>query len=669
MLRSFTTYLFCFFLIMLLGIGPQSVASNNAAYQARQQAYNDSALAHFNVNAMIIQAYMGLPVDSAALASTLLSVPIRPTIDFAIEQLVRVLYFSHGTYDSMIVPVLRTVPYWINYGDTIRGYYTENHMIQWMSSAWLLHERYGLHVDSQLHSRLIYFLKLKNQFGYYEFYSSTYSPFSLAALLNLADFSQDTVIKNLATRASQVLMRDFMTLTNDKGVFFPAAGRNYAADYELPYGGDHNNIIWLLTGMGQMPIGASHGGTFLSTSTVSVDSAAQSWVPVLDTVIIKGHSIDSGYAMNSVALDSTDRVIFQLSAGEYFNAQCAVSTYQLLTDSNLWHNSGFIQFLRLSTVPVSIIPALSKALNTASYSSVLCTDTIAIFKHQSITLSSILDYWPGYWGYEQYPCVANVETTAVYTRSGMVDSIWTNRNAHTQNDDMPYVKQVKNVALEMYRPLPKSTILTASDPTVSLHWRNGDFSEVRNDSLWLLGRVDNNYIGVRRPCAGMIGGLWACDITPGSSWVIIVGDSLMYGSFNNFQAVIDSSQFTERWYYDSVAHLSDYYAQIIVDGDTVNHLWGIDSTTNTGIKNIPPDPAQDIVIYPNPANTSLNISLAKTPVNGTIEVYSIIGKVVYQSSISSKDISIPTTQWSDGIYEIRVSEDTSLMLKRFVISH
>jgi hypothetical protein len=666
-MRSFHTILCCLFFLIFFGAGQKASCSNNPAlFAGRAQAYVDSALVYGGSNAMPIQAFRGVTVDSVALANMLAGVTTGATSDFEYEQLVRILLFAPGVYDTTILPTLRRVHYWVNYGDTLDCYWSENHMAQWMSSHWLLHEYYGIPADSNLRTRLVHFLNLKIQYGYYEFYSSVYNPYCLAGLLNLADFSQDTVVKNLAVKASQVLMKDFLTLANDKGVSYPTAGRNYSDKYDQPYGQNHNDIIWLLSGMGPMPIGSSHAGAFLSTTTVPLDSVILSWVPVIDTVYIRGHSLDAGYAMNSY-LDSLDRIVFQWSAGEYFVPEYAEASFILITDSNLWHNQVFSVFLPLSTLAPSSIPGIAQNLYSASYSSIMCSDTIAIFKHNSITLSSIQDYWPGYWGYQQYPCVANVETTAVFTASGVVDSVWGNRSATNENDDLPYVKQVKNVALEMYRPLPKAPLLGVSNPTVSLHWRSGDFTEIRNDSLWLLGRVDNNYVGVRRSCVGTINGVWACDITPGSGWVIIVGDSLMYGSFNNFQTVIDSSKYTERWYYDSVAQQSDYFAQIIIDGDTINHVWANDSAT-TGIQNIKPD-GTGLNVYPNPASTALNISLDNNPVNGTIEVYSTIGDLIFQSPITGKTVSIPISQWSDGIYAVRVVTESGTVSKCFVVSH
>ncbi|MGL1549022.1 hypothetical protein ACSTJL_23695, partial [Vibrio parahaemolyticus] len=71
-----------------------------------------------------------------------------------------------------------------------------------MSSDWLMHERYGRRVDPSLHNRLQHYLELKVKYGYYEFFSSVYGPYCLSGILNLVDFAQDPVIKDLAIKAA-----------------------------------------------------------------------------------------------------------------------------------------------------------------------------------------------------------------------------------------------------------------------------------------------------------------------------------------------------------------------------------------------------------------------------------------------------------------------------------
>src|SRR6202008_490996 len=98
-------------------------------------------------------------------------------------------------------------------------------------------------------------------------------------------------------QAAQHLLTDLLRLTNDKGVYFPVAGRNYPGKYETAYGQNHNNLIYLLTGMGPVPGGASAAGPFLASSTLPVDTIINSWVAVLDTFYHIGHTLDTGFIL------------------------------------------------------------------------------------------------------------------------------------------------------------------------------------------------------------------------------------------------------------------------------------------------------------------------------------------------------------------------------------
>ncbi len=565
----------------------------------------------------------------------------------------------------MILPVLNGVPYWINYGDTTRVFWSENHMSMWMSSEWLLHESYGKAVDSNLHKRLVHYLKLKIQYGYYEFYSTVYNPYCLSGLLNLADFAQDAEIKSLATQAAQRLMAELLQPVNDQGVIYAVAGRNYDDKYESAYGQNHNNLIYLLTGLGEQPTNASHSAAFLATSSINVDTVIASWVPVLDTTYYIGHTIQQGLVLND-SMSAVDSIIFGWSAGEYFHPLLALATFDLLTDSNLWQHPDFAAFRSLSSLPPENAVPLANQLNVASESSVICNDTISLYKHNSVTLSSVQDFWPGKLGYQQYTCVANIDTTAVYPLSGEVLP-WGDRNADEANDDLPYVKQVHNVALLMYRAQPKPPIVGASYPQVSLHFVDTNFTEIRNDSLWLLGRLNNNYVAVRRSCTGYIDSIRACDIPNGQAWVIMVGDSATYGTFDSFQQIIDSSQFIENWYYDTATMQEVFYAQIIIDNKNISYAWGVDSTLPTGIADVTPSAFN---VFPNPANAVVNVQLANPVQNGNLEVYNTAGQIVYHTEVTAKLMSIPTRNFSDGIYAIRLSTDmNSVGTRCFVVEH
>ncbi len=651
---------FCFTWLGFL----QPLAANNATYEQRRSDYIDTALAHYDRDAITLQAYRNVPVDTAELHSILAGFATNETSDFDIVKLVRVLCFSQNhEYDTLLLPSLMATPFWINYGDTLHGYWSENHMSQWMSSDWILHEKYGKPVDADLDYRLRHYLHLKIDYGFYEFFSSTYAPYCLSGLLNLADFSQDAEIKSLAGQAAQRLLKDILKLTNNQGVFFPSAWRNYCGKYENAYGQNHNNLIYLLTGMGETPGGASHAGGFLASSTLPVDSIIASWTPQLDMTYHIGHSLDSGFVINS-GLTPLDRTIFQWSSGAYFHPAVAAETAQLLVDSNMWKHVDFAPFYSFSGLSIPTIVGLANSLTVASESSLICGQDVVIYKHNSITLSSIKDFWKGKLGFQQFPCVANVGRTAVYTASGIVEPDWNDRKATNANENLPYVAQKKNLALLMYRPEPKPQLLPYYNNEVALHFKTADFDEVATDSMWLLGREDENYVAVRRWCTDSINGVPACNMNGGQSWVIMLGDSALYGSFSNFQSLIHQSQFEEKWYLDTLANEFVYYAKITVDTVTIDYAWGVDTSTETGIRDA--KVANRLTVYPNPTSDFVNVDLsefANQP--ASINVFDMVGTLVYSEKvIASKKTTIRTNQWPQGMYVITADTPKGRLVTR-----
>jgi hypothetical protein len=616
----------------------------------------------------VLRAYKSLPLDTVELNIDLGTITTRTTIDFKIIELIRILYFTNGTYDAKILAGLNSIPYWINKADTVRNFWSENHMIMWMSSDWLLHEKYGRPIDATLDARLRHYLMLKNTYGFYEFFSSTYSPYALSGLLNLADFAQDSQIRDLAAKAAQSLLNEFMLLTTDKGVFFPTAGRNYVGKYEIAYGQNHNDLIYLLTGIGPMPPLASSSGAFLASSALSIDSVQNSWRSNVDTLLNIGHSLDSGFVINQ-GMSPVDKVVFQWSSGAYFHPKVIDQTGRLLNDSMLWNHVDFELLRPISTLPPSTYLDLSEGLGVISKSSVISGEQVSVFKHNSVSLSSIRDFWKGKVGFQQFPCVATIGTTSVYTASGQVKRNWLLRNSNNANIHLPYVFQKKNVALMMYRPEPTPDIIgnafTYKD--VALHWVDQDFDETATDSLWILGRQENGYVAVKRACIGTIDSVMACNTFGGQTWVTIVGDSAMYGSFANFKNVVHQSHFSEKWYLDTVAMQYVYYAKIDIDTISIDYAWGVDSILPNGIHAIAEN---NLALYPNPANEKVIISLDNSGQESVVELYGVNGQLVKSTSSSSEILPLDTRHLPSGMYIVIVKVGNQPpKQKKILVSH
>lgn len=645
-------------------------------FEIRRDEYINNAISNINSNVICIQAYKGLPVDQSILNTTLTNVTTNSTADFDIVKLIRVLCLSHGEYDSTILPVLRPIPFWLEANETNREYWSENHMIMWMSSDWLLHEKYGKIVDSTLDKRLRHYLHLKIQFGFYEFYSSTYAPYCLSGLLNLADFSQDVEIKTLATQAAQLLLKDILLLTNDKGVFFPVAGRNYASKYENAYGANHNHLIYLLTGMGEAPQDASHAGAFLATSTITVDDVINAWTPSINTIFTQGHTLLDGVNNINNTMSTKDKVIFQWSSGAYFHPDVAASTFNLVNNLNLWNHFEFDEYRQFSFLPAALIPTFAEIASPISKSSGIYHPTIAIFKNKSITLSSLQDFWKGKNGYQQFPVVANIGTTAVFTLSGKPTSDWTDRPDIHANTHLPYVQQKDNIALIMYRAEKGLALFGYKEEKldISLHWQSNKFDEIKENGNWILGREDNSYVAVRRHCVGEINGVQACDNPDGQTWIIIVGNADMYGSFDDFEQKINQAQYEEKWYFNLPTLQWVYFAKIVVDGKTLEYAWNGDifsgpTTITTAVLNNTTN-FKELTIYPNPASDKITIELPNLLQNTSIKIYNVTGSVVYNealTTIANNIKIIDTHDLTDGMYIIQIASGQDLFTQKLII--
>lgn len=645
-------------------------AANDSIYEQRRNAYIDSCLANFSTFDITLQAYRGIPVNQAAYDTFVVQLPTDGTADFELVQVVRILFLTNGQYDSIALATFPQIPFWLTSGEQLWDYWSENHMCQWLSSDYLLHQKYNFPVDNRLNYRVKHYLELKVQYGFYEFLSTDYGPYCLNGLLNLADFATDTTIKNLAIQASQKLLKDMLMCTNSLGVCYPAAGRNYYGKYEDPYSENYNNLVWLLTGFGQQQTGPSPGGVVLASSSLPVDTIISSWTPHLDTTLIIGHTLDSGFVIND-SLQVCDKVLFQWSSGAYFHPEVAAQTSQLLTDSNLWFNPNFSMFAPFRLTSLNEITADATTASYISESSVICNDTVKIFKDYTVTLSSVQNFWPGKLGYEEIPCVANVGTTAVFTASGAVIANFENRSATNENNDLPLVRQKSNVAMLMYRPDVNLPLLGYNQPAVSLHFIDSVYDEVAYDSLWLFGRQGNGYVAVRRGCLDSVNGLRACMNPVGQTWIIMVGDSNMYGSFSNFQSIVDSSQYQENWTYDSTTMQWNYQAQITIDTITINSTWYGDSTLvnpATAIQNVPAGNGS-IRVYPNPFTSQISLTGLQSGIEYHLTLTDIQGRILEQYRLTGTGatytLNLPATLAS-GMYLLQLSNGDAVEMVKIV---
>ena len=72
-------------------------------------------------------------------------------------------------------------------------------------------------------------------------------------------------------------------------------------------------------------------------------------------------------------------------------------------------------------------------------------------------------------------------------------------------------------------------------------------------------------------------------------------------------------------------------------------------------------------VYPNPATTSLQVSLAGNSANSTLVITDMLGNTVKQVSVSSQQVLINVADLSEGVYNVSIISNEGAMNKRVVI--
>jgi hypothetical protein len=522
-----------------------------------------------NLNALPILVKASMDIPEAAFADDLAELPHKETADFALTKWLRVLNYTSG-YDDQILPVLAELPYWINKGDETRVYWSENHMIMWMSAAWLLHEREGWAMDDNLRIRLVHWLNLKKTYGFYEFFSQTYLPYTLGGVLNLADFAEDEEIKRLAGEVANYLVEHIMMGTNAKGNMFVVAGRTKDSKY-TSHSHNHDAAINLLTGMGSVPSNVTASTAELSTTEVDLSWGIDTYTDSLNVEYSFGHALSDSDTVHATQ-SKTDKFVFQWSGGAYFHPDVVNDTTWMMDTYNLWGHGNFTELGGFSGFPNWIVGWGADIAAPISRSSVITGGNIDIWKHKTSMLSSVHDYRGGYLGYQQQTIMATTGNVTTFTQSGSGTS--SNLNSH-----LPKVIQRDNVAMVIYNPLGElCTLFQYCDQDVYLYWPEDKFDEVdydvHSDNKWITAREGDSYVAVRRDCGGDITGEFNFKCGDDKQmWGFVVGHADTHGSYANFKSIISQATYSASDVFNWSKLANEWTTKLSVDGQSWSNKW------------------------------------------------------------------------------------------------
>lgn len=193
--------------------------------------------------------------------------------------------------------------------------------------------------------------------------------------------------------------------------------------------------------------------------------------------------------------------------------------------------------------------------------------------------------------------------------------------------------------------------------------------------MWLLGREGDSYVGLRRHCIDYINGQPACKVTDGQAWAVVVGNSDMYGSFDQFEEVLEAANYDARWYYSIRRKKWVFYGMINVDGIRIDHEWvGVAAPNgNQGTiqwrESATEATVPEFSLYPNPSRDMVQVDLRAFEGKPTaIKVMNMQGQQVLYRPATQAVESIYTGHWPAGIYVVSIESDGRVQTTRLVVS-
>ncbi len=448
-----------------------------------------------------------------------------PNPDFGFGDAYRIMNSDHrGMYTSFFLDQLKDVHFW--YGDTKYTYWSENHMIMYTAYGYLFQERFGnvFKTDEQMYNRLLWFLRVKQITEYYEIMSPAYIPFTFTALLDLYDYSQDTLIQEESRKALLTLLRQITRHLDSSGKGHAISGR-YVGGNSWFFPG----LAYLLLGIGNFSeIRFINPVIALALSNFDASILEKEYSPILYDTFTFGVSKEKLISL-SKPLTKEDRITHQMSMGGYISKDYFIDTFHNVNEYNFWNSSYFKPYQILKYVPNFIYHFLAFLINTRGESSLLYSEHEKLYRYKSVLLNTINDYYPGYGGAQQMVFMASVEGIPVYTISGAL-----RKSEQVLNNDLPLVKQKQHVALIVYNRNWDLLFTGLDQKYVYFHFDPGDFETVVEHNNWIFGQIGKGYIGIYRHCISeYINGTSFCYGTQ-QVWITVVGHEETHRSFNEF---------------------------------------------------------------------------------------------------------------------------------------
>lgn len=257
--------------------------------------------------------------------------------------------------------------------------------------------------------------------GIYETCSHVYVPYTLSALWNLYDFSEDQSLRASASIILDNVITAILMTTDASGCCtLTASARAFDRMRKRLHGHNINHLVRMLVGVSPEPFSGSIITDFITTTT---------WRPgvqLMDCFQLSGRTFlahcshaaldfDTVYQTSDPALSTLEMTPFAWSAGLILHPAFAGRTKEYLKVKGMQESQTLSQ---LKYVPSFLAGALSKSLSHLSEGQSYCGLSLNVYKSAGIVLTSFDKYNPQRAGFQQLPWCLNFAGVGMWSQSG-----------------------------------------------------------------------------------------------------------------------------------------------------------------------------------------------------------------------------------------------------------
>lgn len=271
-----------------------------------------------------------------------------PDVDFHLVNLALIqMGAEHPTYYLQDIIRQVHIDLWIMPGEKVQCYWTENHMINFLSVAHVL----NMHTSRMTHC-LQYWLTSRARGGFTELHSSSYLPITLEALCLLYLHSSNEDIKGAAALCLERLLWGLMAVT-------PVSGSSNVAQnrwprYKESYGHNINSLMWLLTGRGRFP-------SSKRSRALSCILSSENLIMLIGRIVANFEPPENGIVSACPSymypipddMNDEDKMMFRWANGEFFTHPDDITIVRRLRLQRHVHLKKYNHLI----LPMSIIPS------------------------------------------------------------------------------------------------------------------------------------------------------------------------------------------------------------------------------------------------------------------------------------------------------------------------